>query len=288
MAKLLTGCGSIRLQERFASAKAYFVSFLFTFENFYGAHSHSAWRARFYRRFKMTNEEMAVVEKSGENLRKAIARTLGINVGYITFKRNDSRNTGSQYLTCHSEPISGDELGMMKYVVKNVRIGTFGRISDKGIDTTGPRFELHVGYDMQDGGSNGASMGIDGHKLYAVMDGDDWYVKIVPRTAMRTAPSCLPSTKRSPAGPLCRYLRELMREDDRISFGLYRAAVVELDRIEGQLSSEYEGAISDDEHREALEEQREMEEPPGAGYPDYGDDYPGDSAHRQDEARRMK
>jgi DnaJ-class molecular chaperone len=44
----------------------------------------------------------------------------------------------------------------------------------------------------------------------------------------------------------------------------------------------------EDARQEALEAQREMQEPPGAGYPDYGDDYPVDSEHRQDEARRMK
>jgi hypothetical protein len=50
--------------------------------------------------------------------------------------------------------------------------------------------------------------------------------------------------KREPFAWLCE-VRELMQEDVRISFGLYRAAVVELDRIEGQLSSEYEAEVYD-------------------------------------------
>ena len=41
-------------------------------------------------------------------------------------------------------------------------------------------------------------------------------------------------------------VRELMQDDDRVSFHLYHSAVAELDRLEGQLSSEFESEVSYD------------------------------------------
>ena len=125
----------------------------------------------------MDENTMKAVEGSAASLAKAISMALGYDVGYMKIERIQKSN-GEVYLRCESDPINGSALGIMGFAVKNVRVGTFSRINDKAIDSTGPWFELHVSYEMQGGGTNGASLGVGGNRLIAMMNGAEWFVRI--------------------------------------------------------------------------------------------------------------
>ena len=126
-----------------------------------------------------TTRKIIQSTESVRELSKIVSGLLGMEI-WMKFSEKTLYRTKEIKVEASSEPLNGNQLGLSQFIIKDVEVGSFGTIWE-GDGKEGPAFDLHFGYNMADGGSNGAGARIGGKRIHLSFDVETvrWSVQLI-------------------------------------------------------------------------------------------------------------